>query len=139
MSLTLNSVFIPMSILWLANISWYSSRMSSIAYFLLSVSNLFVQSNRFKNLIHESTSSFGFNSFSCRSCSSLRIRVCVGNQKVLFICSGLFVLSNLVKQLVKSGSAFEIILRIAVSTGLMNLDCSGVTTDISAVCVFFLI
>ena len=30
-------------------------------------------------------------------------------------------------------------LRIAISTGIMCLDCSGVTTEISAICVCFLI
>ena len=30
-------------------------------------------------------------------------------------------------------------MRIAVSTGLMNLDCSGVTTENSSTCVFFVI
>ena len=38
-----------------------------------------------------------------------------------------------------SGSSCGIILRIAISTGLMCLDCSGVTTENSAICVCFLI
>ena len=40
---------------------------------------------------------------------------------------------------VSSGSPCGIILRIAMSTGLMCLDCSGVTTENSAICVCFLI
>ena len=38
-----------------------------------------------------------------------------------------------------AGSSCGIILRIAISTGLMCLDCSGVTTENSAICVCFLI
>ena len=38
-----------------------------------------------------------------------------------------------------SGSPCGIILRIAISTGLLCLDCSGVTTENSAICVCFLI
>ena len=37
----------------------------------------------------------------------------------------------------RSGSSGEIILRIAISTGLMCLDCSGVITENSAICVCF--
>ena len=39
----------------------------------------------------------------------------------------------------RSGSPCGIILRIAISTGLMCLDCAGVTTENSAICVCFLI
>ena len=39
----------------------------------------------------------------------------------------------------RSGSPCGIILRIAISTDLMYLDCSGVTTENSAICVCFLI
>ena len=39
----------------------------------------------------------------------------------------------------RSGLPCGIILRIAISTGLMCLDCSGVTTENSAICVCFLI
>ena len=39
----------------------------------------------------------------------------------------------------KSGSPCGIILRIAISAGLMCLDYSGVSTDNSAICVCFLI
>ena len=39
----------------------------------------------------------------------------------------------------RSGSLSGIVLRIAVSTGLMNLYCSGVITEKSAVCMFLLI
>ena len=42
-------------------------------------------------------------------------------------------------QAVSSGSSCGIILRIAISTGLMCLDCCGVTTENSAICVCFLI
>ena len=49
-----------------------------------------------------------------------------------FVCSECFT-----KKVVRSRSPSGIILRIAVSTGLMNLDGSRVTTVNSAVCVFF--
>ena len=39
----------------------------------------------------------------------------------------------------RSRSPCGIILTIAISTGLMCLDCSGVTTENSAICVCFLI
>ena len=39
----------------------------------------------------------------------------------------------------RSGSPSGIILRIAVSSGLINLDCSGVTAENSAICVFLLV
>ena len=78
-SLTLNSVFIPMSLLCLANISWYSTRRFSTACFSVYVSSVSIQLNHFRIFIRESTSSFGFNfSFPCSSRSSLRIRVCIG-------------------------------------------------------------
>ena len=143
-----------MSILCLAiYISWYSTRNFSTASFSVSVGSVSVQSNRFKASIRDSTSSFGFSfSFSCSSRSSFKVRVCigvlisalpgfsgVGNHKMLFCCSGLFVLSNWLKEAVRSGSTSGMKLRIAVSTGLMDLDCSGVTTENSAYCVFFLI
>ena len=67
-SFTWNSVFIPISILCLANMSWYSTRISSTTCFLISVSSVWVQSNHFKNSIRDSMSSFGFNfSFCCNS------------------------------------------------------------------------
>ena len=78
-SLTLNSVFIPRSILCRANITWYSTRIFSTACFSVSVSSVSIQSNRSRNFIRDSTSSFGFSfSSSCGSRSSLRIRVCIG-------------------------------------------------------------
>ena len=40
---------------------------------------------------------------------------------------------------VRSGLSCGIILRIAISTGLMRLDCSGVTMENSTICVCFLI
>ena len=112
-----------------------------------------VQSSRFKSFIRDSKSFFGFSfSFCCSSRSSLKNRVCigvrssvlpgfsgVGNQKVELCCSGLFVQSNSLRQVVRSGSPSGIILRTAVSTGLTNMDCSGVTRENSAICVFFLI
>ena len=42
-------------------------------------------------------------------------------------------------QAVRSGSSCGIILRIAISTGLMCVDCCGVTTENSAISVCFLI
>ena len=148
--LTRISMLIPMSILCLANTSWYSSTMSSTACFSVFVRSVSVQSNRSRNFIRDSLSFFGFNfSFSFSSHSSLRILVCialsssvlpsflvVANQQVLLCCFGLFLLSYLVQQVVKSGSHSGIIMRIALGTGSMNLDCSGVTTENSALCVF---
>ena len=142
-----------MSILCLANMSWYSTRMSSTACFSFSLSSVSVQSKRFKNSILDSLSSCGFSfSFCCNSHSSFKIRVwigvCssmlpgflgVGNQKVLACWSGLFVLSSSVRYVIRSGSPSGIILGVAMSTGLINLDCSGVTTENSAIWVFLLI
>ena len=106
---TLNSVFIPMSILCLANISWYSTRMSSIACCSISVRSVSVQSKRLRNLFRDSVLSCGLScSLSLSSFSSLRIfvfiGVCssgfpgfsgVGNQNVSFlfgfVCSEKFV------------------------------------------------
>ena len=51
--------------------SRYSTRMSSTACFSVSVSSVSVQSNRFKNSVLASISSFGFSfSLSCNSHSS---------------------------------------------------------------------
>ena len=58
---------------------------------------------------------------------------------MLSCCSGLFVLRSSFRKAVRSGSPCGIILRITISTGLMCLDCSGVTTENSAICVCFLI
>ena len=58
---------------------------------------------------------------------------------MLLCCSGLFVLSSFFRYLVRSGSPPGILLRTAVSTGFTNLDDCGVTTEDSAICVFFLI
>ena len=105
---TLNSVFIPISILCLANMSWYSTRMSSIACFSVSVRSLSVQSKRLRNLFRDYVVSCGLSFYlSCSSISSLRILVCigvwswsfpgfsgVGNQNVSFCCSGLLVLRS---------------------------------------------
>ena len=62
----------------------------------------------------------------------------VENQNVLSCWSGLFVLRSSFRYAVRSGSPCGIILSIATSTGLMCLDCSGVTTENSAICVCFL-
>ena len=53
--------------------------------------------------------------------------------------TGLFVLRSSFKKAVRSGSPCGIILRIAISTGSMWLGCSGVTTENSAISVFFLL
>ena len=91
--------------------------------------------------------SFSFdlsNSRSFRVCigmrsSSLPGFLGVGNQKLFFCCSDLFALRSSFKYVVTSGWPFGIILRIAISTGWIYLDCSGVTTENSVICVFFLI
>ena len=57
---------------------------------------------------------------------------------MLSCCSGLLVLRSSFRLAVRSGSSCGIILRIAKSTGLMCLDCSGVTTENSAIRVCFL-
>ena len=54
---------------------------------------------------------------------------------VLLFC--LFVRSSLLRYVLRRGSPSGIILRIAVSTGLMKLDSSGVPMDGSAICVLF--
>ena len=98
---SLNSVFIPISILCLAKISWYSTRISSIACFSNSVRSVSVQSNCLRNLFRDSMRSCGLSSsLSLSSFNSLRILVCigvwssgfpgfsgVGNQNVLSCCS----------------------------------------------------
>ena len=105
---TLNSMFIPISILFRAKKSWWSIRISSNACFSVSVRSVSVQSNRFRNLFWDSLLSCGlsFSLFFSSFCS-LRILVCigvwssgspgfsgVGNQIVLSCCSGLFVLRS---------------------------------------------
>ena len=60
------------------------------------------------------------------------------NQNVLSCYSGLFVLRSSFRYAVRSRSPCGILLRIAISTGLMCLDCSGVTTENSAMCVFLI-
>ena len=40
------------------------------------------------------------------------------------------------KKIVRSRSNSGIILKISISTGLMNLVCSRVTTESSAICLF---
>ena len=105
---TLNSVFIPISILCLANMSWYSTRIISIACFSISVRSVSVQSKRVRNLFRDSVLSCGLSfSLSLSSFNSLRILACigmcssgfpgfsgVGNQNVLSCCSDLFVLRS---------------------------------------------
>ena len=148
---TLNSVFIPMSVLCLAKMSWYSTRKSSTACFSYSVSIVFVQSNRSKNFVRESTAYFELSfSFSFISRSFLEIHVYNGvwisilpgfsrvvNQNMFFCCSYFFVLSNWLRWVVRSESPSWIILRTAMSTRLMRLVCSIVVTENSAFCVFF--
>ena len=78
-SFTLISVFIPISILCLAKMSWQSLRISSIACSSVSVKKISVQSNCLKNLIQDSVLSCGLNfSFPLSSISFLRLRVCIG-------------------------------------------------------------
>ena len=57
----------------------------------------------------------------------------------VFCCSAFIVLRSSFREAVRSGSPCGIILRTAISTGLMCLDCSGVTTENSAICLYFLI
>ena len=54
---------------------------------------------------------------------------------MFFSCSGSFFLRNLIRSAVRSGSLCGITLNISISTGLICLDCSGVTTENSAICV----
>ena len=63
----------------------------------------------------------------------------VSETKRRWFADVLFVRSSSVRYVIRSGSPSGIILRIAMSTGLMNLDCSGVTTEKSAIWVFLLI
>ena len=58
---------------------------------------------------------------------------------MMFGCSGFFILRSSFRQAVRSKSPCGIILRIAISTGLLYFDCSGVTREKSAICVCFLI
>ena len=68
-----------MSILCLAKMSSYSTRMISTACFPVFVSSVSVQSIRSWNFICDSALYFGFSiSFCCSSRSSLRIRVSIG-------------------------------------------------------------
>ena len=127
--------------------------MFSIACFSVSVRNVSVQSNCLRHLVLESgPSSELIFPFFLSSNNFLRIFVCigvwssgfrgssgVGNQKVLFCCSGLFVLRSSFRKAVRLGSPCGIILRIAICSGLRFLDCSGVTMKNFAICVFFLI
>ena len=146
-SCTLNSVFIQFTFYVWQVFQGTRIEYVSTACLSVSVSSVSVQSICSGNFIRDFVSSFGFSFFCCSSCSSLRIGVWssmlpgfsgVGNQKVLFCWSGLFILSNSVKLVVIFGSPSGIILRITVSSGFMNLDCSGVTTENSAICVFLL-
>ena len=105
-SYTLNCVFITLSILCLAKMLSYSTGLPSTACFSAVVSSASVQSKRSKNFVRLSVASFRFN-FSFRSCKLSRISVCiwvilpgisgVGNQNVLFRCSGLLVLSSSIR------------------------------------------
>ena len=141
-----------MSILCLAKKSWYTTKIFSTACFSSSVSSVSVQSNRSRNFLLDSALSVLFNvSFSFSLFNSSKIRICigvrssfssgfsfVGNQNVLVRCSGLPVPSSSIMYVVRSGPLPGITLRNALSTGLMNLDCSGVTTENSAICVVLL-
>ena len=107
-SFTLNFVFITISILCLAKMSWQLTKIFSVACFSYSVSSVLVQSNRSRNFVRDSVLFFGFKfSFFFNSYSSLKIAVCigvwssiipgfsgVGDQNVLVCCSGLFVLRS---------------------------------------------
>ena len=76
---TLNSVFILISILCLAKMSWYSNGISSIACFYVSVRSVSVQSNSLRKLFRDSVLSCGLSfSLSFSSFSSFRILVCIG-------------------------------------------------------------
>ena len=76
---TLNSVFIPISTLCLAKMSCYSTRISSIACFSISVRSASVQSNHLRKLFRNSVLSCGLSfSLSFSSFNSLRILVCIG-------------------------------------------------------------
>ena len=63
----------------------------------------------------------------------------VVNHIVLLCCSDLLVLSSSFRYVVRSGSPTGTLLKKNVSTGLMNLNCSVVKSENSAVCVLFLI
>ena len=120
-------------------------------YSLLLVSRLgehsvSVQSNRSRTFFLDSALSVGVSSsFSFISFSSLRFLVYIGvwpsfwpefsgvrYQNAVFCCCVLIVLKCSFRYAVRIGSPSGIILRIAITTGLMNLDRSGVTTDNSA-------
>ena len=59
---------------------------------------------------------------------------------MLYYCSGLFVLRSLFVQVHSVvGISFGNHTEDCISTGLINLDCSGVTTENSAICAFLLI
>ena len=116
----------------------------------LSVSSVSVQSNLLRNIFRHSVWSFWFNfsqfiAFFGDSCSyrsmrfnCTRIAGC-GKPECVICCSGLFVCSeNSFKWAVMSRSPSGNILGVAVSTGLMNSACSGLTTETLAICVFLL-
>ena len=107
------------------------------------------QSSSSTFFFRDSVSSFGFTFFSINSCFSLRVRlrigvwlpvlpslISVGDQDVILFCFGLFVSMSSFRYVVRSGSPLRFIWRTAASSGLMNLDCSGVTTEILASSVF---
>ena len=140
-----------MTIMRRAKIPWYSSSIFSTDCFAGSVSSVSVQSNSSRRFFLDPALSVGFSfSFSFDSFNFLRIDLCfgvrtsvlpeflrVGNHNGLLCCSGWPVLCSSFRYVVKCGLHPGIILRVAVSTGLLKLDCSGVTTENSAICVIF--
>ena len=63
----------------------------------------------------------------------------VRKQISLFRCPGLFVPRSSFRQVVRSRSSSGFVLRIAMPSGLINLDCSGLTTENSSIRVFVFI
>ena len=153
-SFILNSLFISLFNLWPSKIPWYSTKILSIAYFSSSMISVSVQSNRSRSLLSVHLClwglvllSFSVPSFKwrfvcvlghdpqfCQSCQEWLNRICC-----FVVWIDWLVLSSSLSYVVRSRSLLGIILRIAVSTDLMNVDCFGVTTEISAIFVFFLI
>ena len=88
--------------------------------------------------------------FAFISYNSLRIEVCngmwssvllvllfFGNQNMLLYCFGLIDLTSSFRLVVRSKLHSAILLRFAMSAGLMNFDYSGLARDNAAICMFF--
>ena len=81
--------------------------------------------------------SWGFLSvYGCDPQAFLDFQV-LGSRLCCFAARVFFVLRSSFRYWVTSGSPCGIILRIVIPTGLMCLDCSGVTTENSAICDCF--